>query len=202
MATNSDDIERCAKYPVPPDVLLDAMIRVAGHLCTMPDDDWLCSATPIGPSITQLSRVERRAIWEHYAERRVSYNIIPEEGGIIRVEAWEGLPEWWCEQVTGLPTAGYLGLIVDEARGEVRREVKDADGCQKLKVVEFETDSAEWRTFLVAYHAGEQGATNAEWERGYPGDWPSRRKRKQAAGEKLARLNVRFTKGSLRLESL
>lgn len=83
----------------------------------------------------------------------------------------------------------------------MRREV---DG--HLVVARFDPDTAMWRTFLVAYHAGERGATDAEWKKAYPAaelvSWKDRRKTKSRVAERLHPLGVQFAKGSLVLELL
>jgi len=95
------------------------------------------------------------------------------------------------------PESGYLGLVVDEARGEVRRA-----GHNRGNAVTFDVDAADWHTFLTAWRAGEQGATDAQWRTGYPGDWSQRRKRKSAASDKLSVLNICFEGGYLKLTEM
>lgn len=95
------------------------------------------------------------------------------------------------------PKSGFLGLVVDEARGEIRRP-----GFNGGEPVRFQVESSEWHTFFVAFKAGESGATDAEWKSGYPGTWSARRKRKSDAGAELVRLNIEFEAGQLRLKAL
>lgn len=91
-------------------------------------------------------------------------------------------------------TAGYLDLMVDRERREVRRSGdKHQENFVKL------SGDCDWHTFLVAFDAGPTGATNAQWERGYPGKWDARRKRKSAVQEKLVELDVAFSENELRL---
>jgi hypothetical protein len=124
------------------------------------------------------------------------------------------LRRWWTKAEARLgrqPDPGgaarapdYLGLIVDETHGEVRRPGQ-VDRFGNPKVVCFRPDSAEWHTFLVAFRAGERGATDAEWERGYSqtdADWSARRRTKGRVAEKLRSLDVEFEGGSLRLVAL
>lgn len=99
------------------------------------------------------------------------------------------------ESVSAVP--GYLDLIVDPVRGEVKRV-----GYNHGQPVRFDVDAADWHTFYVAFKGGENGATNTEWEKDYPGEWDSHRKRKSAAGDKLKALGIQFAKGSLKLESV
>lgn len=53
---------------------------------------------------------------------------------------------------------GYLGLVVDEERGEVRRCSFDAPVC-------FEPDSLTWTVFLAAWDGGEPGCSQENWDR-------------------------------------
>ncbi len=88
------------------------------------------------------------------------------------------------EQKNG-PDEGYLGLIVDRAHGGVRRKGHDA-------TVYFETTTAEWHWFIVAYRTEERGATLEELLNGYPGDRDPepRRAAKSRANKKLKVLDV------------
>lgn len=81
--------------------------------------------------------------------------------------------------------SGYLGLIVDQARGEVRRK-----GYQPT--VYFNADSAEWHTLVVAWRAGSDGATQAQWENGYRGKRSAAAMRnvKSRVNDKLSVLDV------------
>jgi hypothetical protein len=99
------------------------------------------------------------------------------------------------------PKPGYLDLIVNKESGEVRRVSKEHPNG-KPKLVRFDTDSAMWHTFLVAYRAGERGATEDEWRDGYPGEWNARRKRKAEVKEKLLGLGIDIPDRSLRLVDL
>jgi hypothetical protein len=98
------------------------------------------------------------------------------------------------------PLVGHLGLVVYDL-GEVRREGRTHSNGQP-KIVNFDPDSVEWHTFLVAFRAGERGATDEEWRKGYLGEWSARRRRKHAVAEKLADLDTGFVRGSLRLVDL
>jgi hypothetical protein len=53
--------------------------------------------------------------------------------------------------------SGYLGLVVDEERGEVRRSNYDAPVC-------FLPDSVAWTVFLAAWNGGESGCSQEIWE--------------------------------------
>lgn len=52
---------------------------------------------------------------------------------------------------------GYLGLVVDEERGEVQRYSFDAPVC-------FEPDSLTWTVFLAAWDEGEPGCSPEKWD--------------------------------------
>jgi hypothetical protein len=99
------------------------------------------------------------------------------------------------------PKPGYLNLIVYKESGKVRR-VGKVDRFGRPKEALFETDSAEWHTFIVAYQAGERGATGEEWREGYPGEWDARRKRKAEVKAKLSVLDIDIPDRSLRLVDL
>src|SRR5262249_43804823 len=102
------------------------------------------------------------------------------------------------------PGPGYLGLLVDEARGEVRRLGKRHDAGAP-RTVRLDTASAEGHTFLVAFRAGERGATDEEWEKGYPGGPVERRRMrncKSRVKKKLEGLDLDFPDGQLRLLDL
>lgn len=95
------------------------------------------------------------------------------------------------------PTAGFLGLEVDESRGLIKRNGK--------KELCLEVGTSEWHTFLVAFRAKDRGATDAEWSKGYPGDSskPSMRKCKARLNGKLyENLGIEFEHGSLKLHEV
>src|SRR5262249_41035956 len=96
------------------------------------------------------------------------------------------------------PPPPFLGLDVTEERGEVRRAGRFHPGGSP-RVVRFETDSAEWRTFLVAYRAGVDGATGEQWRKIHPGTDDQRRRTKSRTAGKLQVLEVGFARGALRL---
>lgn len=52
---------------------------------------------------------------------------------------------------------GYLDLLVDEQRGEVRRCNFGAQVC-------FEPDSVAWTVFLAAWNGGESGCSHEIWD--------------------------------------
>ena len=85
----------------------------------------------------------------------------------------------------------YLGLIVDENRGEVRRK-------GNRNTVSMDPDSAMWHTFIVAFRAGGCGATKAAWENGYPGEMNASAMRsvKKDVRTKLISLGVTLDNGT------
>jgi hypothetical protein len=87
---------------------------------------------------------------------------------------------------------GYLGLVVDEAHGEVRRTGQDYERLTASFIV----GTSEWHTFLVAWKAENDGATEEAWRNGYPGGQKlqSRRAVKRRVNEKLGILDVRLEK--------
>ena len=201
-----DLLKKFAAHSFPQKVLHEEMVALAARLCTLPVgidyERW---------PVEQLSRLTCRAIHEHVAAKRINcYDLADNDPGAIYLEPTGYLLKWWVEATAKdapetdtvgqrqPPSAGYLGLIVDEASGEVRREGIVNLGGQ-MKVVYFKTCAADWRTFLVAYRAGERGATESEWKKGYPGDWTERRRRKNYAKNKLMPLGVTFEKRSLKL---
>lgn len=83
--------------------------------------------------------------------------------------------------------AGHLGLIVDEATGEVRRQGSTGRA-------QFEPGSPEWHMFLTAWQAGAAGVSAERMLSGYPADSaPAARKVvKQQVNAMLAGLAVRL----------
>ncbi|WP_437206621.1 hypothetical protein [Planctomicrobium sp. SH664] len=86
---------------------------------------------------------------------------------------------------------GYLGLSVDRARGEVRR-------VGFKPTVYLGSESAALHMFLVAFNAGEKGATTEELLKNYPADQRSthRANVKRNVNNKLHVLDVRLKLGS------
>ncbi len=103
-----------------------------------------------------------------------------------------------AEQPATKPAPGYLGLIVDVKHAEVRRA---GERYEQLPPVCFEVGTAEWHTFLVAFQAGEHGASEDAWKNDYHGDWKSGRKNaKHRAAAKLNLLDIAFEHGKLKLK--
>jgi hypothetical protein len=92
---------------------------------------------------------------------------------------------WSCDNRGDEDKRGYLGLIVSvyEDRGYVRREGYSGK-------VEFQTDSAKWHTFRVAFDAGHRGATREEWKQGSL-NWNLKRA-KERVSKKLRVLGVQL----------
>ena len=82
---------------------------------------------------------------------------------------------------------GFLGLIVDANRGEVRR-------VGFMPTAFFIPDSAEFYTFLCAWNARPDGATQHQWINGYPGNPAAGAMRsvKRNVNEKLMVLDIRL----------
>ena len=79
---------------------------------------------------------------------------------ILNLEAGKGGLLWPPETVFTVPSPwihGYLGLVVDELRGEVRRVNLGA-------AVYFDPDSLAWTVFLAAWNGGDLGCSKREWE--------------------------------------
>lgn len=82
------------------------------------------------------------------------------------------------------PVPGHLGLIVNESEGTVGRT---GTRC----VVSFEPGSAQFHTFKVAYLAGDVGATEEEWMKGYAADQRSRREVRKKMNKKIEPLGIK-----------
>jgi hypothetical protein len=99
------------------------------------------------------------------------------------------------------PSGGHLGLVVDESHGEVRRS-----GSKYERIVaHFNTKSAEWYLFCVAFRTRELGATEARVLEGYPGSKKrvAMRQARARARAKLGALGISFEDGyPLRLKSI
>lgn len=88
---------------------------------------------------------------------------------------------------TAPATDVYLDLLVDEQRGEVRRMGHNHD-----EPVYFKTDTDLWRTFLLAFRARDEGATEDEWKNAFRGQWSSNKQTLTACGNKLRCLSISF----------
>jgi hypothetical protein len=81
------------------------------------------------------------------------------------------------------PVSGYLGLIVDMERGEVRREGKNC-------TVNFQTESAEWYWFATMFRCGDRGATSDQIAANYPTSSSSHAAMRQARARVVDKLYV------------
>lgn len=90
----------------------------------------------------------------------VSSLLIEMDDRIRSLAAGKGGPLYPPESIFTVPSPwihGYLGLVVDELRGEVRRVNLDP-------VVFFKPDSLAWTVFLAAWNGGESGCGKGEWD--------------------------------------
>jgi len=96
---------------------------------------------------------------------------------------------------------GFLGLMVDEANGRVRRVGYEAKPDIQFPVTAESSDrsvSPVWHTFLVAFNAGGNGATNEMWMDGYTGDVNGKgpAQSKQRVKKELQKLDLTLENGS------
>ncbi len=90
----------------------------------------------------------------------VSSLLIEMDDRIRNLAAGKGGPLFPPESIFAVTSPwihGYLGLVVDELRGEVRRANLDTAVC-------FEPDSLAWKIFLAAWNGGESGCSKGEWD--------------------------------------
>jgi len=201
-------IESYRDYFVEPDVLKAELLRWARRLSNMPQRpdpvSDLDEYDRINIASKGLSPPEARAIYEHVQAGCIERLSFAEEPGVLYLRPSVKLGEWLHEQQAGEAeigggtpakgsASGYLGLIVDEGRREITREGFD---CLPVKL-----GPAEWHTFIVAYRAGDWGATTDQWENGYPAEQSGRANAKNRTKEKLKRLGVTFKRRSLKLVS-